>query len=473
MHFVLIETTSEHYRQNPFSQMDRLLEPLGVECIGAWLVMHGHDVEVWHQLTQSHGDLLHKLAATEPDIVGLSCMTYAYPDTRDLAMAIKVALPECQIVLGGYHVLGMETAPSCFDFVVNGEGELAMSAIADVIAGRAALTTVPGLRFCRGRPLSNPMARVDPSSLPAALRLPRLPYRSLSIGENTAETILACISAGRGCPYRCDFCATPQLFPGDRLYRQAAAVVDEMERLQSELGANNFNLRDETFVPRKQRASAVAFCDEIIRRRLHVSFRIFANAGDIDDELMAMLAEAGCHMIFYGIEAFERSVLKARRKNFQDSERMVADIRRAQRYGIFVRGGYIVGHETDTVESFDQHAAFLKHALPDELYVGWLTPFAGTPLFDRVKHRLLTTDERLFDCEHPIVDIGIPVGGMEPLREKVYRDFYASQEWRRHMLSRARIQPERAESIRRFCEFTTEKHCPANMFDFARTSENA
>lgn len=466
MKVMLIETMSRAYRANPFSQMDRLLEPLAIEYIGAHIQDRGHEVELIQQLDITNGQVLVRVIDSQPDVVGFSCMTYSYPETVALARAIKNHLPRTQTVLGGYHVLGMESGPECFDFVIKGEGELAMEQILKCVAGKIDLHVIPGLLFYKGERWDIPLQRMDMGQLKNPLRLPRDRFRSMSMGENLPGTRIACVVAGRGCPYRCDFCCTPQLFPGRRTLRPVEDVVSEIIRLRDEMGVNNINLRDETFTPHKDYVRA--FCHEMIRRRASVSWRAFANIGNLNKELVQLMAEAGCHMLFYGIEASDPTTLKIRRKDFHSRmNRIVQDVRQAQEAGIYVRGGFMVGHENDTRDSFTQHEEFLREVCPDELYVSFLTPFPGTPLFQAMQKagRLLTTDFRLYDCEHPIVDIGIPTKELVRLRLELYRRFYMSREWTAHVLDRADRNPHERDAIQTFCDFIARKFHIADPFD--------
>jgi radical SAM superfamily enzyme YgiQ (UPF0313 family) len=450
MKVALIETSSLRYRENPFSQMDRVLEPLAIEYIGAHLQALGHEVRLFQQIRQTNGELLESILSTAPDLVGFSCMTYSYPETLDLAESMKARAPDIQTMLGGYHVIGMDTAPKCFDFVIKGEGEIATERVTDFILGKVDIQDIPGLLFARGVRWDIPPKRIDLSCtrIEAPLRLPRDAFHSLSIGENLPDTRIACVVAGRGCPYRCDFCCTPQIFPGKRMLRPVEDVVSEIIALRDEMGVNNINLRDETFTPHKEYVRA--FCEEMIKRKANVSWRAFANIGNVNRELLQLMSDAGCHMLFYGIEASDSETLKMRRKNFSNrTDRIAEDIRATQSVGIYVRAGFIVGHETDTRESFIHHEAYLKELCPDELYISFLTPFPGTPLFQSIHNsgRLLTTDLQLYDCEHPIVDIGIPAEELVKLRQQLYIGFYSSHEWTAHVKEYVRRDPARLEEI--------------------------
>lgn len=463
MNVLLIETTSEAYRNNPFSQMDRFLEPLAIEYIGAHLKSVGHDVELIQQLSHRNDQIIAEVVKRKPDVVGFSCMTYSYPDTLELAEAIKQEMPFVQTILGGYHVIGMDTSPECFDFVIRGEGEIAVELVLDFLAGKKDLQFIPGLRFYKGERWDIPQKVSKPFHLQPPIRLPRENYRSMSMGENLPDTRLACVVARRGCPFRCDFCCTPQLFPGSRQLNSPKELVVEILKLRDEMGVNTVNIRDETF---SNRTYIKAFCKEMIERNVKISWRAFANIGTLDSDLLKLMAEAGCHMLFFGIEASDLETLKLRRKNFKEISLAVKDVYAAQKAGIFIRAGFIVGHENDTRESFHRHEEFLLRVRPDELYLSFLTPFPGTPLYQRMKKegRLLTDDFRKYDCEHPIVDISIPEDELIDLRNQLYRRFYASSEWTNYVVRRAIENESEAKSIERFCAFVSQKLSIADPF---------
>ena len=63
MKVVLIEVTAAHYRRNPLSQMARVLEPLAIEYIGAYLEQYGHDVTLIHQLDEGNEEVVEKIVS--------------------------------------------------------------------------------------------------------------------------------------------------------------------------------------------------------------------------------------------------------------------------------------------------------------------------------------------------------------------------------------------------------------------------
>ncbi len=247
-------------------------------------------------------------------------------------------------------------------------------------------------------------------------------------------------------------------------------MIDEIRFLQSEYDVNTLNLRDETFGPE---SVVRAFCLKLLKSEVKVKWRAFAVVGTIKPETVQLMAEAGCHMLFYGIEASDSETLRLRHKSFaRHIDQVAKDIALAQSHGIFVRGGFIVGHETDTEATFSRHLEFLKQVHPDELYISFLTPFPGTPLFTRAERDgiIRERDWRKYDCEHPILDVGIPADELVRLRRELYHSYYTSHEWHSHLQSRIAKRPEEETTIRRYTQFIDGRLKMANSFAIANGS---
>lgn len=461
MKVVLIEVTTEDYRRNPLSQMARVLEPLAIEYIGAYLKQFGHEVTLIHQLDQGNKEVVEEIVSIRPDMVGISCMTYSFLDAQEIAGNIKKELPKTATVLGGYHVLGLTDCPPGFDFVVKGEGELPCRDIMELLkTGLPNPDSIPGLYAYRDSKTGKSIRGkcdtlgVTLQTLPPPMRLPREKYFSKSMGENLPDTRLACIVIKRGCPFHCDFCCTPQLFQGQHGTRDIDKVIEEIHFLHDTHGVNTLNLRDETFGPESM---VIEFCEKLLKSGLKIKWRAFAVVGTLKQDTVALMAESGCHMLFYGIEASDPKTLRLRHKSFaRHIDKVAPDITFAQAQGIFVRGGFIVGHETDTEDTFAHHLEFLKQVHPDELYVSFLTPFPGTPLYDNTKKKIREHNWRKYDCDHPILDFGIPAEKLVRLRQELYRSYYTSTEWRDHLKARAK-RPNEEATIRRYMQFI-DKH---------------
>ena len=117
------------------------------------------------------------------------------------------------------------------------------------------------------------------------------------------------------------------------------------------------------------------------------------NVADNDDVLRAF-SDSGCRLLFLGIEAEDREVLRSMNKKVnlkRDYERV---FRKLHEHGIAVHGSLIFGTDEDTIEGLQRRLRFLVQSHIDVVQHCTLTPYPGTRLFDRLldEGRLRYTD---------------------------------------------------------------------------------
>jgi len=173
-----------------------------------------------------------------PRLVGISSLFTAYAgDALRTAEAVRAACPQATIVLGGHHPTALpEEVLACpaVDYVIRGDGELALPLLAEALAGRRALGEVPGLvaRSCAAPRAVTPAVALDLDALPP-------PASELLPPRGRRRAVLV---ASRGCPLRCSYCSTGAGAPlpyrrrrvGGVLAEAAAAVAAGAELLDFE-----------------------------------------------------------------------------------------------------------------------------------------------------------------------------------------------------------------------------------------------
>jgi len=238
-----------------------------------------------------------RVAETRPFLVGISSLFTAYADEAlATAEAVRWLLPEARIVVGGHHATalpGKVMASAAVDFVIRGEGEAAMVALARALVDRGALDQVPGLvwRRPRGKLVLNPpaiIADLDRLSPPAFDLVPRRAYRRGGRGALQ-------ITASRGCPYHCSYCAfgDPAAPPYRR--RSVDSVLAEIDGAAEREEIGFIDFEDENLS--LDRAWFVALLKGIQRRFTPGSVELRAMNGlmpsTLDDELLALMQAAG------------------------------------------------------------------------------------------------------------------------------------------------------------------------------------
>ncbi len=109
--------------------------------------------------------------------------------------------------------------------------------------------------------------------------------------------------ATRGCPYSCTFCSSPDMWTTRYYARSPASVVDEIADYVERYGISNVDFEDLTaFINRDW---ILAFCAELVRRDLHISYQLPSGTRSeaLDAEVLAPLWRSGCRNLTYAPES--------------------------------------------------------------------------------------------------------------------------------------------------------------------------
>jgi radical SAM superfamily enzyme YgiQ (UPF0313 family) len=224
-------------------EMSYLLPFYGVPDISPFGLFHkyrhyGYSFEHIGRVAKSSG----------ANIVGISSLFTPYADEAILtAKIIRAALPECRIVFGGHHPTALPAAvmtdPSV-DFVLRGEGEVAMPALARVLLTGGDLSGVPGIVF---RKEGGTLHISDPAVMESLESYP-LPSRNLINNRfyQRGKKGTTVIVTSRGCPMKCSYCA----FGNQKIYpfrmRSVESVLTEMNDAVFSHEARFIDFEDET-----------------------------------------------------------------------------------------------------------------------------------------------------------------------------------------------------------------------------------
>jgi radical SAM superfamily enzyme YgiQ (UPF0313 family) len=114
------------------------------------------------------------------------------------------------------------------------------------------------------------------------------------------------------------------------------------------------------------------------------STEVSINLAD-DEELMQMMVEAGFDAVFIGIETPDEDSLAECSKHQNKNRDLVEDVKRMQRAGLEVQGGFIVGFDSDTPSIFQRQIDFIQRSGIVTAMVGLLQAPPGTRLYERLK----------------------------------------------------------------------------------------
>ena len=132
-----------------------------------------------------------------------------------------------------------------------------------------------------------------------------------------------------------------------------------------------------------------------------------------DKELLGLLRDANFGWVFIGIELPDPASLKEALKTQNLKEDALISVRRIYSYGIDVMGGFIIGFDNDTLETFDQQYRFITAAGIQAAMIGLLTAMPHTPLYERLRQ-----EGRL----RPVEDTADNTSAMTNIVPKTMRD---------------------------------------------------
>lgn len=114
------------------------------------------------------------------------------------------------------------------------------------------------------------------------------------------------------------------------------------------------------------------------------STEVSINLAD-DESLMHLMTQAGFGAVFVGIETPDESGLAECSKKQNMSRDLVESVKRLQRAGLQVQGGFIVGFDSDTPSIFQRQIDFIQESGIVTAMVGLLQAPPGTHLHARLK----------------------------------------------------------------------------------------
>ncbi len=203
------------------------------------------------------------------------------------------------------------------------------------------------------------------------------------------------VQYSRGCPFDCDFCSITMLNGRRPRVKPAEQFIAELQSLYDRKWSGSVFIVDDNFIGNKSRLKN-ELLPALIRwsrdRRYPFAFttEVSINLAD-DDELMGLMAEAGFHHLFIGIETPDDESLAECGKTQNRRRDLEAAVKTLQRRGFIVSGGFIVGFDSDSPSIFERQIRFIQSSGIVTAMVGLLSAPTGTKLFNRLKaeNRLL------------------------------------------------------------------------------------
>jgi anaerobic magnesium-protoporphyrin IX monomethyl ester cyclase len=385
--------------------------PLSLAYVGASLARAGYEVQIidavgegLDAMRSGYRDdvLLHGLSVDEiaarvdpsTDVIGISCMfSNDWPVVRSLVQALaKQGRP---IVCGGEHTSAvpefcLEQAPALTACVL-GEGEETAVELFNALFCQKSIDAIAGIAHrVDGRCVRTPpRARIRAVEAIARPRWDLVPIeqylaRGLSFGVDRGRTMP--ILATRGCPYRCTFCSSPQMWTTRYQARAPDDVVDEIEQWLDSYGVEAVDFYDLTAIVRKD--WILALCRRLEARGLRITWQLPSGTRSeaLDAEVLGAMFRTGCRNVSYAPESGSIATLTRIKKKVHP-DRMLESMRAAVSAGLNVKANIIMGFPGETRADIHDTLAFMARMAQAGVHdasVWTFVPYPGCELYDQL-----------------------------------------------------------------------------------------
>ena len=204
------------------------------------------------------------------------------------------------------------------------------------------------------------------------------------------------VQFSRGCPFDCEFCNVTALFGHKSRIKTTEQIIAELDALYSLGWRGQLFFVDDNFIGNRKylKTQLLPALIEWRKDKRGIPFNTEASINLADDEpLMKMMVEAGFDAVFIGIETPDDESLAECNKKQNRNRDLVECVKRIQRAGLQVTGGFIVGFDSDTSSIFQRQIDFIQKSGIVTAMVGLLQAPSGTRLYKRLKQEGRLVDQ--------------------------------------------------------------------------------
>ena len=406
--------------------------PLGLAYIAAVLEKEGFNVKIMDAFTlaSSKQEIIQTLKEYNPHIVGITTLTNTICDAVEMAKISKNILPDTKVVIGGPHVNALPEEVARYpyvDFAVYGEGEYIMLELVKALSEDKKVDKIRGLAYMNKESkivVTPPMPfieDIDSLPTPAYHLLPMGVYKPRFFWGVQGNWMS--IVTGRGCPFACIFCDVYRSQGRKHRHMSADKILKEMEYLY-----NNFNVRyisfdDTAFTLQKRKIKKL--CQEIIKKGWKLKWYCNSRVDTLPDiTILKLMKKAGCHHIYFGVEAGDPEILK------QTKNTSIAQVKKAvkltKKAGLDVHASFIIGLPGETKATVRRTFKLAKELNVDTVSFSIATPFPNTELYEEYDKKgfIITKDWCRYESEAVISTDELSSEYLNEIAIQLYKEYY-------------------------------------------------
>ena len=372
MNVLLISANTETINMIPL--------PLGLNCVAVAARNAGHNVHLLDLM--GSGDniepLRNVIQQSRPDLIGISVRNVDnqhMAETRFFLEAVRNIIAQCRtlskapIVVGG---AGFSIFPNAAlrylkaDMGICGEGEVVFTSLLEALERGDSLSDITGLCLLNETMRKESAVRVNLETLP-------LPDPHLwSVPLEAKSDIWVPYQTRRGCPMKCAYCSTPAL-EGTIIRKHPVHEIVEGIARHVAAGFDKFYFVDNTFNFPPEYTKEL--CRSLASANLGIRWRCILYPGFVDEEMVQLMAKAGCVEVSLGFESGSPEILKNLNKKYTvEQVRIASDF--LKMFGIKRMGFLLLGGPGETKETVRQSLAFA-----DSLHLDMLKLTVGIRIY--------------------------------------------------------------------------------------------
>jgi len=384
--------------------------PVNLIYLAAWLDKEGLDNNIIDikikrdpfvamkkkDIDETSKKIVEEIKKIKPPFVGIPCYTIDYTTVMPLAESIKRTC-NTKIIIGGIHT---SLKPEDFlfngspvDFIVRGEGEIALTELIKTYQSGLPLKDIKGIAYLdQGEMITTE----DQEPIKDLSILPRPAYEKLDMEyylKPTRYIIRMLLSSGlhifttRGCPYQCTFCANRMK---KVTYRPITAVIDEIRWLRENYDLDSFYIADDTFCLRKERA--YEFIDALKKIPHKFIWAMETTVRSADDQMIKALKKARCLQIDYGVESGSQTALNRMKKGIT-IDQIEKAFRLCRKHRVRTYATLMFNTPQETEEDVKETINLMKRIKATNYGINLTVPFVGTEVYEEFVSPKLTKEE--------------------------------------------------------------------------------
>jgi anaerobic magnesium-protoporphyrin IX monomethyl ester cyclase len=375
--------------------------PENIACLGSFVKEKNADVKIYHDHPYKASSIMDIIRDQKPHIFGMSCDSANFDTCFLLAKWAKNIDKNVLVVLGGnhasfFHSMILEKIP-WIDIVVRNEGELTLGEICECLIKNDRcpdFKNVKGMSYKAGQKIhSNP----DRPFIDNLDTLPPMSYDLLDMVKIKLDSQQGAflIHTGRGCCFRCQYCADKGIWKNIYRYKSPKKIIEEIEICKKKYKAEKIFFSEDTFTTNRQRITQL--CQLLKDKKIKIKWGCNTRIDCVEKKLLIKMKSAGCTMIAYGAESLSDTVLKLMKKNY--SAALACDVLNlTNKLKIDARFNLILGYPGETEKTLQETLTNIKK-LDKNVFckaVSFFQLHPGSPIYDLLRTKKIIDDSMWF-----------------------------------------------------------------------------